>query len=70
MWRVEVSPACIGSAMCVGLSPDLFALGQDRRSHPVRGEIEPNEAALDAAYACPLEAITVVDLHTGQVISE
>lgn len=70
MWRVEVGPDCIGSAMCVGLSPDLFALGKDRRSHPVRAEIEPDEAAIDAAFSCPLEAITVVDLETGRVISE
>ena len=70
MWRVVVSPACIGSAMCAGLSPDLFALDEDRRSRPVRTEIEPDNAALDAAFACPMEAIAVVDLETGQVISE
>ena len=70
MWRVEVGPACIGSGSCVGLSPGLFGLGRDRRSHPVRAEIEPDEAALDAAFACPVEAITVVDLETGRVLSE
>jgi ferredoxin len=70
MWRVVVGPACIGSAMCAGLSPDLFTVGEDGRSHPVRTEIEPDNAALDAAFACPAEAITVVDLETGQVISE
>jgi ferredoxin len=56
--------------MCAGLSPDLFTLGEDRRSRPVRSEIEPDHAALDAAFACPMEAIAVVDLETGRVISE
>lgn len=56
--------------MCAGLSPDLFALGEDGRSHPVRAEIEPDNAALDAAIACPMEAITIVDLETGRVVSE
>ena len=70
MWRISVGPACIGSAMCVGLVPDVFELGGDSRSHPVQAEIEPDNAALDAAYACPMEAITIVDLETGQVLSE
>ncbi|MBO0867239.1 MAG: ferredoxin [Micromonosporaceae bacterium] len=70
MWRVAVGPACIGSASCVALSPALFALGEDKRSHPVRAEIEPDGAALDAAFACPVEAITVTDQETGRVVSE
>lgn len=70
MWRVEVGPACIGSASCVAFSPELFALGEDNRSHPVLAEIEPNQAALDAAVTCPVEAITIVDQETGRVLSE
>jgi ferredoxin len=68
MWRVAVDHTCIGSGSCVGISPAHFALGEDNRSHPLRAEIEPDEAVLDAVASCPVEAITVVDLDTGEIV--
>lgn len=58
-WRVEVDRGvCIGSGICAGTAPDVFRL-EGERSRPVQEEIEPQEAALDAADSCPALAITL-----------
>ncbi|OIK23550.1 ferredoxin [Streptomyces malaysiense] len=59
-WRLSVDPGeCMGSGMCAGTAPDLFALDGDR-SRPVREHIpEGDERALDAADICPMRAISV-----------
>ena len=68
MWRVRVGSTCIGSGSCVGIAPGQFALGDDNRSHPLNAEIAPDEAVLDAAASCPVEAITIVDVETGEAV--
>jgi ferredoxin len=68
MWRVRVSSACIGSGSCVGIAPRRFELGDDNRSHPLGDEIEPDDAVLDAVASCPMEAITVFDVETGETV--
>ena len=67
-WRVAVDrDRCIGSGMCVGTAPSLFRLAGDR-SRPVNERVEPDEAVLDAAETCPMEAITVRD-GSGQLLA-
>jgi ferredoxin len=68
MWRVTVDQSCIGSGSCAAISPAHFALGEDNRSHPLRSEIEPDDAVLDAVASCPVEAIKVVMTDTGQIV--
>jgi ferredoxin len=68
MWRVDVDSACIGSGSCVGVAPNYFAMDAGHRSHPTRTDIEPDDTVLDAAASCPVEAIAIVDLDTGEPI--
>jgi ferredoxin len=68
MWRVRVSDACIGSGSCVGITPGRFALGPGNRSQPVAERVTPDDTILDAVASCPMEAITVEDADTGNVI--
>jgi ferredoxin len=68
MWRVTVDGSCIGSQSCVGIAPRSFALGADNQAHPAHTEVAPDALLLDAAASCPMEAIRVYDLVTGQVI--
>jgi ferredoxin len=68
MWRVTVDDTCIGSGSCVGISPAHFALGEDNRSHPLCTQIEPDDAVLDAVASCPVEAIRVMALDTGEIV--
>ena len=60
MWKLSVSPACIGSGVCAGTAPRHFEIGPDGHS-----AVEPDDAVLGAAASCPMEAITVTDAETG-----
>ncbi|MER7004419.1 ferredoxin [Dactylosporangium sp. NPDC000555] len=69
MWRITVNHTCIGSGSCVGVAPGRFELDEaEGRSHPVTPDVEPDEAVLDAVASCPMEAISVVDLETGETV--
>jgi ferredoxin len=68
MWQLRVERTCIGSGSCQGVAPEHFALGDDHRSHPLVPQVDPDEAVLDAAASCPVEAITIVDLESGEVV--
>lgn len=56
---------CEGHALCIGLAPDVFALGDDEVA---RAEATPPEPLWDqvkaAVDACPRQAITFTTLHT------
>ncbi|MEW1865499.1 ferredoxin [Streptomyces sp. NBC_00669] len=66
-WTVEVdSRRCIGSGVCASTAPGRFALGSTGRSQPTATSVAPEERVLDAAFTCPVEAISVIDRSTGQ----
>jgi ferredoxin len=61
-WKLTVDRVvCIGSGLCAGTAYRYFRLGPDRKSHPIFSLIEPDQEVLDAAIACPVEAITVIE---------
>ncbi|GAA2633145.1 hypothetical protein GCM10010399_76980 [Dactylosporangium fulvum] len=69
MWRITVDHTCIGTGSCVGIAPSRFELDDAAGcSHPVTPDVEPDEAILDAVASCPMEAISVVDLTTGEPV--
>ncbi|MET7395885.1 ferredoxin [Dactylosporangium sp. NPDC005572] len=70
MWRITVANTCIASGSCVGIAPDRFELDDaEGRAHPVTTDVDPDdEAVLDAVASCPMEAISVVDLETGEPV--
>ena len=53
---------CALSAVCTGLAPDVFRLGDDARL-AVSTELddEQRQAVQDAADSCPTQAITIAD---------
>jgi len=67
-WRVDISEDCIASGVCLALAPSRFALGDDGRSHPVTPVVPADDAVLDAAASCPMEAIAVRDAATSSPI--
>lgn len=68
-WRITVDRGtCIGSAVCIGTAPNRFVL-DGAASTPIDDEIDPDEAAIDAAESCPMEAIRVVDASSGKVLA-
>jgi ferredoxin len=58
---------CSGYAECIGIAPEVFALGEDNICVIVDPEAGDDESVLDAARACPVDAITVVDEYEEQV---
>ncbi|MFC7308511.1 ferredoxin [Streptomyces monticola] len=68
-WHVEVDRGvCIGSGMCVAAAADRFRLDSARQSHPTEPETDANEQVLEAAEGCPVEAITITLLGSGEPV--
>jgi ferredoxin len=64
-WSVQLDRfLCIGSGMCVATAPDRFHLVDSRADVVDAGPVEPDEILLDAADACPAEAIRVLAAGT------
>ncbi|MEU6891968.1 ferredoxin [Streptomyces sp. NPDC046557] len=68
-WQIEVDRGvCIGSGMCVNHAPAGFTLDSARQSHPREAQTDANEPVLTAAEGCPVEAITITLLTTGEAV--
>lgn len=68
-WHIEVDRSvCIGSAQCVHHAPADFRLDTARQSHPADPETDANEKILAAAEGCPVEAIVITVLGSGEPV--
>jgi ferredoxin len=52
---------CQGIGACVGSAPEVFEIDDEGKAVVVNPEGADNDIILEAAEACPLEAITVYD---------
>ena len=57
---------CVGNAMCPHIAPKVFALNDDRQSQVIDPDGDTSDVILEAAEACPVSAITVIDAETGE----
>ncbi|MFE9746085.1 ferredoxin [Saccharothrix saharensis] len=58
-WTIEVDRgACLGTGMCTSIAPGHFQLDGGTAT-PVKADVDPDEAVIDAAESCPMEAILV-----------
>ncbi|MBO3741358.1 ferredoxin [Actinoplanes flavus] len=68
-WRIQIDKrTCIGSGLCIGISPDHFRL-VDGRSEPRAESVTPDDLVLDAAEFCPVEAILVRAENTMTILA-
>ena len=67
-WTVAVAGSCIASGSCLGVAPGYFVRGEDGKTRPAAADVAPDQVVLDAAASCPVEAITVRDRDSGEVI--
>ncbi|WP_327684524.1 ferredoxin [Streptomyces sp. NBC_00467] len=68
-WHVEVDRGvCIGSGLCVGNAPESFRLDSARQSHARDTDTDANERILAAAECCPVEAIAITLLDSGEPV--
>ena len=65
MYRIEIDPTlCSGFGACADLAPELFEL--DGESTVSVRILETDDArALDAAAACPMAAINVIEIQAA-----
>ncbi|MEV5341638.1 ferredoxin [Streptomyces sp. NPDC052676] len=69
-WQITVHKSCRRSGICAAAAPRWFTVGDDHRTRPVAGPVDPDPELLDVADSCPAEAITVTDLVTGAPVTE
>ncbi|MFE6551500.1 ferredoxin [Streptomyces sp. NPDC057746] len=68
-WHIEVDRSvCIGSAQCVHRAAEAFRLDGARHSHPVDPDADAGEQILDAAENCPVEAIVITLVDSGEPV--
>lgn len=61
-YRIKIDRSlCTGYGECVGIAPEVFQLGDDNVSVVLDPEGSDDEAVLDAARACPVDAIHLMD---------
>ena len=61
MYRIEIDRSlCSGFGLCAELAPDVVEVGKDGIA-TVRVGRTADPSALEAAEACPMAAITVVE---------
>jgi ferredoxin len=58
---------CSGYGECVGLAPEVFRVADDNICVVVDPEGADDETVLDAARACPVDAITLIDEYEDVV---
>lgn len=57
--KVRVNEDCIGCGLCANICPEVFSMNQDNFSEVV-GDADSNSAGvMEAADACPVNAIEV-----------
>jgi ferredoxin len=52
---------CCGHAMCVEIAPDVFTIDADNKSIVIDEGAAPLATVIEAAEACPCQAIVVED---------
>ena len=57
---------CVGSTLCVQFAPQVFGLDEQKQSKVMTVDIEDEAMLVNAAEQCPMAAITVKNLQTGQ----
>jgi ferredoxin len=66
MYRIVIDQSlCSGFGACADLAPDQFDVGADGIARARTGETD-DPAVLEAASACPMGAIAVFDLASGE----
>ncbi len=66
--KICVTDECVGDGLCVEEAPKTFEMNDDNLAVVKEGKIDDEETILNAAEACPTDAIVVTDEATGEQI--
>jgi ferredoxin len=68
-YRIEIDrDACIGDSVCCDEAPNTFKMGDDDIATVADAAGDPDDKVLEAAKACPVDAIILYDAKTGEKI--
>lgn len=70
-YRIEFDrDACIGAYACLAIAPDTWGEGDDGKAVMLKTEFTHEELVkqLEAARACPVAVIRIIDLDTGEEV--
>ncbi|MFQ5967686.1 MAG: ferredoxin [Acidimicrobiia bacterium] len=59
---------CVGSRLCIQSAPGVFALNENGQSTVINVAGGTKHDIIEAAEQCPMEAITVEDAETGNIL--
>ena len=59
---------CYGFGDCVSAAPDVFQLDEEDKSVVVDPNGAPRDDLVEAASDCPVNAITIRDTSTGEIL--
>jgi ferredoxin len=59
--------ACIGNGRCVDVAPEVFALDHFNKAIIVNPEEDDEDTIMDAAQACPVQAVIVESDSGGRI---
>ena len=66
-YEAKVDPAtCTGAQMCVSIAPDAYSYDPVEGVSTAVGSPSDDPSVLEAAEMCPVEAIAVRDLDSGE----
>ncbi len=69
--KVEVKrDLCIGAASCIAVAPDVFELDGENKAIIKNPKGADDQTMLDAAKACPTQAIIITDDNGKQIFPE
>ena len=61
-YRIKIDRLCTGYAECVGIAPEVFSSAMTMSPSSSILKALTTRSVLDAARACPVDAITVFDI--------
>lgn len=60
---------CIGDSACVNVAPETFDMDDDDLAFVKEGSTDERSVIVDAANACPIDIISIVDKETGEKLA-
>lgn len=66
--ELTVDATCISSGYCRRTVEGVFGADQDMRSYVLRNPVAHSRDLQDALEGCPVEAISAVDVATGETV--
>jgi ferredoxin len=68
-WKLSVDPRrCVRTGLCVATAPERFGFDENGRSSAPGEAVPASDALFEVAESCPTEAISIVDVETGESV--